>query len=197
MKELEIYKAEILRRSEEKIKKRRQNRKRLLLCCIPVCLCAVIGAVVLLQSGGNAESEMATAMQDMSMESIMESTTEAFTAVEIRDLEGNITVVEDRAKVGRIYQAITARYAAADANTAASKVEEFHYKEFGDRDLSIFAESVPVYHIRFTTDSGTRTYEFWLDGWLLEDGDLEKSVFLSPEQMAELEALLTEGMVME
>ena len=195
MKELEIYKAEILRRSEEKIKKRRKLRRRILVCCIPLCLCAVLGTIVLLQRGGNPES--GAAMQDVSMESIMESTTEAFTAVEIRNLEGNITVVEDRAKVGRIYQAITARYAAADANTAASKVEEFHYKEFGDRDLSIFAESVPLYQIRFTTDSGTRTYEFWLDGWLLEDGDLEKSVFLSPEQMAELEALLTEGMVME
>ena len=195
MKELEIYKAEILRRSEEKIKKRRKLRRRILVCCIPLCLCAVLGTIVLLQRGGNPES--GAAMQDVSMESIMESTTEAFTAVEIRNLEGNITVVEDRAKVGRIYQTITARYAAADANTAASKVEEFHYKEFGDRDLSIFAESVPLYQIRFTTDSGTRTYEFWLDGWLVEDGHWENRVFLSPEQMAELEALLTEGMVME
>ena len=193
MKKLETYKAEIFRRSEETIKKRRQNRRRLLLCCIPPCLCAVIGTALLLQRGGNPEMGDA----QLSLESVQESTTDRLTSVEIRDLEGNIRTLEDPVQVGTIYQAILDRYAAADANKAASKVEEFSYRENSSGGLWIYAESVPVYRIRFITDSGTRTYEFWLDGWLLEDGDLEKSVFLSPEQMAELEALLTEGTVME
>lgn len=195
MKKLETYKAEIFRRSEEKIKKRRQNRRRLLLCCIPLCLCAVLGTIVLLQRGGDPES--GAAMEDASMESIMESTTEAFTAVEIRDLEGNITVVEDRAKVGRIYQAITDRYAAVDESAQKSKVEEFRYQEDSEGTVDLMAEEVPFYEIRFAVGAETRTYVFFTDGWLLEDGDLEKSVFLSPEQVAELEALLTEGTVME
>ena len=192
MKELEIYKAEILRRSEEKIKKRRQNRKRLLLCCIPVCLCAVMGTVVLLQSGGNAESEMV--MQDQSAESIISSTTAPFQSVQIRDWTGKITVVEDRAKVGKLYQAITDRYAAADANATENKIMEYSFAEDRTGAMWMFAESVPGYEIQFTTDSGeTRCFRFWLDGWLMENGDLDKSVFLSPEQVEKLKTLLTEG----
>lgn len=192
MKELEIYKAEILRRSEEKIKKRRQNRKRLLLCCITVCLCAVMGAVVLLQSGGNAESEMV--MQDQSAESIIASTTDRFAAVQIRGGSGEILLVEDRAKVGRLYRAIVDRFAAADANATENKIMEYSFAEDRTGAVSIFVESVPVYEIQFITDSGeNRCFRFWLDGWLMENGDLNKSVFLSPEQVAELKALLTEG----
>ena len=192
MKELEIYKAEILRRSEEKIKKRRKLRRRILVCCIPLCLCAVLGTIVLLQRGGNPES--GAAMQDVSMESIMESTTEAFTAVEIRDWMGNTAVLEDRAKVGKLYQAITDRYAAADANATENKITEYSFAEDRTGAMWMFAESVPGYEIQFTTDSGeTRCFRFWLDGWLMENGDLDKSVFLSPEQVRELKALLTEG----
>lgn len=196
MKELESYKAEILRRSEEKIKKRRQNRKRLLLCCIPVCLCAVIGTVVLLQNGDNAETEMATQdiRQENVTESVMASTTAPFQSVQIRDWTGKTTVVEERAKVGKLYQAITDRYAAADANATENKIMEYRFAEDRTGAMWMFAESVPGYEIQFTTDSGnTRCFRFWLDGWLMENGDLDKSVFLSPEQVEELKALLTEG----
>lgn len=196
MKELEIYKAEIFRRSEETIKKRRQNRRRLLLCCIPVCLCAVIGTAVLLQSGDNAESEKATQdiLPESAMESIMASTTERFVSVEVRDGSGTILLVEDRAKVGRLYQAITDCYAAADANAAESKTKEYRFAEDHEGNVGFFVEQVCGYEIQFTTASGeTRCFRFWLDGWLMEDGDLDKSVFLSPEQVAELKALLTEG----
>lgn len=196
MKELEIYKAEILRRSEEKIKKCRQNRKRLILCCIPVCLCAVIGAAVWLSGTDSAESEMATQdlLPESAMESVMASTTAPFQSVQIRDWTGKTTVVEERAKVGKLYQAITDRYAAADANATENKIKEYSFAEDRTGAMWMFAESVPGYEIQFTTDSGeTRCFRFWLDGWLMENGDLDKSVFLSPEQVEELKALLTEG----
>lgn len=196
MKELEIYKAEILRRSEEKIKKRRQNRKRLLLCCIPVCLCAVIGAAVWLSGTDSAESEMAAQdlLPESAMESVMASTTAPFQSVQIRDWTGKTTVVEDRAKVGKLYQAITDRYAAADANATENKIEDWSFREARGGNMSLFVESVPGYEIQFTTDSGeTRCFRFWLDGWLMENGDLDKSVFLSPEQVEKLKTLLTEG----
>lgn len=196
MKELESYKAEIFRRSEEKIKKRRQNRKRLFLCCIPLCLCAVIGTVILLQSGDNAETEMATQdlLPESAVENVMASTTERFVSVEVRDGTGTILLVEDQAKVGKLYQAITDRYAAADTNATENKIKEYSFAEDRTGAMGMFVESVPGYKIQFTTDSGeTRCFTLWLDGWLLEDGDLDKSVFLSPEQVAELKALLTEG----
>lgn len=202
MKELELYKAEIFRHSEEKIKKRRQNRRRLLLCCVPVCLCAVIGMVVLLQSGDNAETEMATQdmLQENVTESVMASTTERFTSVQIHDGSGEILLVEDRAKVGRLYQAITQHYAAADANAAESKIREYSFAEDREGDMYLSVESVPGYEIQFIKDSGdTRNFMLWLDGWLYEFMDgygkwkNTNAVFLSPEQVAELKSLLTEG----
>lgn len=195
MKNLDAYKAEIFRRSEVKIKKRRQNRKRLLLCCIPVCLCAVIGTVVLLQNGDNAETEMATQdiRQENVTESVMASTTAPFRSVQIHGL-GETRLVEDRAKVGKLYQAITDRYAAADANATENKIEAYSFGEDHTGTMGIRTSSVPGYEIQFTTDSGdTRCFSFWLDGWLMENGDLDKSVFLSPEQVEKLKALLTEG----
>lgn len=195
MKNLEIYKAEIFRRSEEKIKKRRQNRKRLLLGCIPVCLCAVIGTVVLLQSGDNGETEMATQdiLQENVTESVMASTTAPFRSVQIRGL-GETLLVEDRAKVGKLYQTITDRFAAAHANATENKIEDWRFMEDREGNMSLFVESVPGYEIQFTADNGdTHCFRFWLDGWLMKKGDWDQSVFLSPEQVAELKALLTEG----
>lgn len=45
MRSLDEYKAEIIHRSEVKIKQRKKMRNRILAACVPVCLCVVIGAV--------------------------------------------------------------------------------------------------------------------------------------------------------
>lgn len=43
MRNLEDCKAEVFRRSEERIKGRKRNRNRVLACCIPLCLLLVVG----------------------------------------------------------------------------------------------------------------------------------------------------------
>ena len=47
MRNLEDCKAEIFRRSEERIKERKRTRKRVLACCIPLCLLLVAGGLYL------------------------------------------------------------------------------------------------------------------------------------------------------
>ena len=47
MRNLEDCKAEIFRRSEERIKERKRARKRVLACCIPLCLLLVAGGLYL------------------------------------------------------------------------------------------------------------------------------------------------------
>ena len=47
MRNLEDCKAEIFRRSEERIKERKRVRKRVLACCIPLCLLLVAGGLYL------------------------------------------------------------------------------------------------------------------------------------------------------
>ena len=46
MRNFEERKAEIFRRSEERINERRKNRRRIVACCVPLCLCiAVLTAI--------------------------------------------------------------------------------------------------------------------------------------------------------
>ena len=57
MRDLETCKAEVFRRSEEKIKERSRMRRRALTLCVPLVLCLVIGAVtapMLLRDGNKA-----------------------------------------------------------------------------------------------------------------------------------------------
>ena len=54
MRSLEECKAEIFRRSEEKIKKRKQQRTRILAVCLPLCLC--VGALALWGGLGQDDS---------------------------------------------------------------------------------------------------------------------------------------------
>ncbi len=45
MRNLEDCKAEVFRRSEERIKERKRTRNRVLVCCIPLCLLLVVGGL--------------------------------------------------------------------------------------------------------------------------------------------------------
>ena len=54
MRSLEECKAEIFRRSEEKIKKQKQQRTRILAVCLPLCLC--VGALALWGGFGQDDS---------------------------------------------------------------------------------------------------------------------------------------------
>ena len=47
MRNLEDCKAEVFRRSEERIKERKRNRKRVFVCCIPMCILLVVGGFCL------------------------------------------------------------------------------------------------------------------------------------------------------
>ena len=57
MRSLDECKAEILRRSEIKIRRRKQTRNRILAACIPLCLCIGIGAAGVASGGFGAKSE--------------------------------------------------------------------------------------------------------------------------------------------
>ena len=57
MRSLDECKAEIFRRSEEKIKQRKKMRNRVLAACVPVCLCVVIGAAGVFSGAFGAKGE--------------------------------------------------------------------------------------------------------------------------------------------
>ncbi len=90
MRNLEDCKAEVFRRSKERIKERKRTRNRVLVCCIPLCLLLVAGGLYIRpllepvdELGGiNAED---TAIPDRELGGISSGTTTAFVSVEIID----------------------------------------------------------------------------------------------------------------
>lgn len=46
MRNLDVCRAEVFRRSEERIERRRKQRKRALVCCVPLMLCVAVLAVI-------------------------------------------------------------------------------------------------------------------------------------------------------
>ena len=57
MRSLDACKAEIFRRSEEKIKQRRKTRNRVLAACVPLCLCLSVGAMSVFFGGIAAKGD--------------------------------------------------------------------------------------------------------------------------------------------
>lgn len=57
MRSLDVCKAEIFRRSAEKIKRRKKTRNRILIACVPLCLCLSLGAADVFFSGIAAKGE--------------------------------------------------------------------------------------------------------------------------------------------
>lgn len=55
MRTMEECRAEVFRRSEDRIRRRRQRRKRILAACIPLVLCVTVLAAEMLQASGKRE----------------------------------------------------------------------------------------------------------------------------------------------
>ena len=113
MRNLEDCKAEVFRRSEERIKERKRTRNRVLACCIPLCLLLVAGGLYLrpllepvdeiggLYSGGTVISDRILGGLDIELYS---SVTE-YTSVTITDRTGSKEVsrrVADREVLGEL-----------------------------------------------------------------------------------------------
>lgn len=58
MRNFEARKAEIMRRSAERMKKRKQIRNRILAACIPLAICAAVGAVAFFPASEPCEVQM-------------------------------------------------------------------------------------------------------------------------------------------
>lgn len=68
MRNFEARKAEIMRRSAERIKKRKQIRNRTVAACIPLVICAAVGAVVSFPASEPCEMQMQDTHIDAAMD---------------------------------------------------------------------------------------------------------------------------------
>lgn len=64
MRSLEECRAEVFRRSEDRIRRRRQRRNRILAVCVPLVLCVTVLAAEMLQASGKREPPVNEASGD-------------------------------------------------------------------------------------------------------------------------------------
>lgn len=109
MRNLEDCKAEVFRRSEERIKERKRTRNRVLACCIPLCLLLVAGGLYirpLLEPVDESMKSGDTSMiSDRELGGLSSGTTVAFTSVTITSQTENGEVsrsVADANAVGEL-----------------------------------------------------------------------------------------------
>lgn len=180
MRDLNECKAEVFRRSEQRIKERKKRRNRIAAVCIPLCL--VVAALLAADLPGRKMSEDKNTVMENAMGSVME-----FSAVEI---QGNfaqqyrkVTAVDE---IAELHGTILAYYhtdgnAAEDSADTGPTTEDYHV----GNSLS----QKPECSIRFTAENGTEQ-AFTLQGNALYDETGGRTAYLTAEQLTELKTLL-------
>ena len=181
MRDLSEYKAEIFRRSEEKIKERKRNRNRTFAFCIPLCL--VIAAVAFAKLPNISASNITD-------ENISSGSDAMLILVEVQNsenkLQSSIVNAED---VSDVYLMIQSSFeTAVQADDMADDHRYVTTSQTVVQDsLSLFSDT--KYKILFTVKDG-ETFSYTLDGNKLIDNTTNEKVTLSSEQAFELQSKL-------
>lgn len=158
---LEIYKQEILRRSQERIRRRKKIRNRVLALCIPLILLAVvlIEPPFVMRKDLAAEQETVAELKDYDIGSIFCS----FTKAELY-VDNETVTVTDKLTVDKLYviAAFTAKddgfsYGGAAPNSAAgtdAATEAESATEAITDKYTMVAEESKAHLILFFTDEG-------------------------------------------
>ncbi len=182
MRDLNEYKAEIFRRSEEKIKERKRNRNRALAFCIPLCL--VFAAVAFAKLPDISAS-------DISTENVSSDSNASFSQIVIQDGVGKLPNafgfnVEESPEIWLLIQA------AFEADKQeGNRTDDQHYVATSDTvvqdSLSLFSGT--KYEMYFVNKDGD-VFLYTLEGNVLTDTATKEKVTLSSEQCFEIQRKL-------
>ena len=194
MRELNECKAEVFRRSEERIKQRKKTRNRVLACCIPLCLClAVCSAAFLpamLSSEKSAKNEAADMLAKEEYEYSEGNLVCSYVTAEIKNMNGtaeDYQEIRDKAEVTRIFEVL---YSVFPNKNGSSKEDKEFGQESDVQDYDTNAGSKKTeYKITLTAADGSYTV------YILSDNELcnlstGQTTVLSDEQLTELKETL-------
>lgn len=204
MKNFEERKAEIFRRSEERIKERKAKRNHILVVCITFCFILTILSVTILPAVLPTETDIDVSFKGLNgaWESI-----DTFVSVNITGIDENgaqTETVTDSAKVNEIYSAILNLYKASDAGTSlegnhtqdsgAIKGDSYGSESSGtknDGNSSVILDIVlkKEYRICFNTADGSEI-QFVLRKNILCNTENDTRIRLSKKQIEELLMIL-------
>jgi len=199
MRNFEERKAEIFRRSENRIKKRRKNQKHILTACIPLCLLLIVCSITVLpklQTKGvnNVTGEM-TSLPEYAGDN-------GICAVEIERISKGSThqyygqqrymLSEDAEKIGQFYYSMESALESERGeephkeqeklSDSSGELDENKLPLGGGGALSPGDETIlPDYKITFTISDGTKVV-YTLNGYTLTKEPAEKSITLTQSQ---------------
>lgn len=205
MRNFDERKAEIFRRSENRIKERKRNRNRILALCVPLCLCIAILSVIYLPDM-MISPDKSNSVEDECADGTVGSVSEfIYTSFEIK---GTVTAENDTDKdnIKDVYDIIQSAFTfksfddeaedkKSDTNDSASssvqkpstQKDEGTSKDeenYSTGTAQTFSEGV-TYTLTFSADNGKKVIYTLCDGVLTNDATSE-SVILTEDQLKNL-----------
>ena len=203
MRSFEQRKAEIIRRSENRIKIRKKNRNRILTLCIPLCLAVIICSVTVLPNAFRVKTDTAAEenLKDQSSMSDVDvsETKHIYVAVEVegKDSEKFYSKITDSAAVTNIYENIFYAFDIDDSDADIQITEPDKYDivtdyssiDDGFKDSAYESSESDSYTVTLLSAKGEkRVYK--LDGNILTDVSRDVKIKLTANKLYELQLLL-------
>lgn len=187
MRNFEERKAEVFRRSENRIKERKRNRNRILAMCIPICLVITVWSIMILPAMMPANKSN-SAGEGMDIMGGVDGTEVAFVRVEVMST-GTATqsaiLKDDADKVAQIYRTVQSSFVNSSggnkesgndkAEDDALTEENKDYSQSGTTNLSF------GFRIIFTTENGVQTI-YSLSGDKLINETTKQETILTEDQ---------------
>ena len=192
MRNFEERKAEVFRRSENRIKERKRNRKRILAFCIPLCLIVTVWSIMILPAIMPANKSDNNAGEGMDIMGSVDGTAAAYVRVEVMST-GTATqsaiLKDDADEVAQIYYTVQSSFVSSgegNKESANDKAEDDalteenkDYSQSGTTNLS------SGFRIIFTTENGAQTI-YSLSGDKLINETTKQETILAEDQRSNL-----------
>lgn len=191
MKNFEQRKAEVFRRSEDRIKERKRKRNRIIAVCIPAFICitalsaAIFPEIKPIGKDFALEDNYGTIENEIAMDGIFCS----YTEVEVKSNDNSHNQrFADRVQVAQIFSCVQTLYNADDsASDADDSIKQS--TETKDENKSS-ADSLNLgYTLTFITEDGSKTV-YTLKGNTLKENSTNQTLTLTESQLSELKAVL-------
>ena len=192
MRNFEERKAEVFRRSENRIKERKRNRNRILALCIPLCLIVTVWSVMILPAMLPASKNNDGAENYMDIAGGVDGSEARYVCVEVMST-GTATqyaiLKDDADEVAQIYYTVQSSFVNSGGGNKESAKEEAEddaltdenkdYSQSGTTNLS------SGFRIIFITENGAQTI-YSLSGDKLVNETTKQETILTEEQRSNL-----------
>ena len=194
MKNFEERKAEVFRRSENRIKERKRNRNRILALCIPLCLILTVWSVMILPAMLPAKMDNA-AEENIEFNGSMNDTDGAegkhiYLSVEVKGNNSDFYAeITDASSVTGVYENVFLAFEDQDAGNDMSGVIQESTSDDDSKESANNSKDSHSYTITMNAADGSNRI-YLLDNNMLKDVTFNRTTILNDEQLANLKLAL-------